>query len=256
MSKLETYTIPPFSYLRTVKKRLQAFLQRLLGFDNYLLWFSLFKIRTLRMDRKENDFFHFLGMIEPASTVLDIGANIGIMTAHLAKMPTRRVFAIEPVPANARALRRIVDRFKLTNVKILELALGDREGQVQMIMPRHSSVRMQGLSHVVQEASDEQGEVFTVPVKRLDDMPELQKVHISAIKMDVENFEAQVLEGGRGLISRCKPLVYCELWDNENRSRCFAIMRSLQYQIQVLENGKLVDFNGSQQTQNFFFKPL
>ena len=238
-----------------MKKRIQAFLQRLLGFDTYLLCFSLFKIRTLRMDRKENDFFHFLGMIEEGSTVLDIGANIGIMTVPLARLPHSKVFAFEPIPHNLKALRSVVSRYSLNNVKVLDVALGDREGQAQMIMPRMASVRMQGLSHMVQGPSDEQGDVFTVPVKRLDDIAELQSISIAAIKMDVENFEAQVLEGGRALLKRCKPLIYCELWDNENRHRCFAIMRSLDYQIQVLENGLLADFNGTQQTQNFFFKP-
>ncbi|MEO1450970.1 MAG: hypothetical protein AAFV07_15680, partial [Bacteroidota bacterium] len=79
-----------------MKKAIQAFLQRLLGFRNYLFLFSLTKIHTLRWEpaSKEGDFNHFLTLLDPQKDCLDIGANIGIMTVPMAKR-SRRVFAFE-----------------------------------------------------------------------------------------------------------------------------------------------------------------
>ena len=57
----------------------------MLGYDRYLWYFTLYKLRTLKMDKHENDFFHFLTLIKGHSTVLDIGANLGLMSFHMAK---------------------------------------------------------------------------------------------------------------------------------------------------------------------------
>ena len=147
------------------------FLHKLLGFENYLFIFSLFKIYTLKSDKNEKDFFHFLNLIPENSTVLDIGANIGIMTVHLAKsIKNIKVYSFEPMPNNIKAFKRVINYFKLKNVHLFELALGNSEGEVEMIMPVVSNVKMQGLSHVVHESIKEfnEGERLKTPLKMLD----------------------------------------------------------------------------------------
>jgi hypothetical protein len=71
----------------------------------------------------------------------------------------------------------------------------------------------------------------------------------------VENFEYFVFRGGENMLRKYRPLIYCELWENENRDRCFALLRDeLGYRIQVLVNDKLVDYiPGQHHNQNFFF---
>src|ERR1700747_516323 len=133
-----------------MKSKTKYILHKLLGFKNYLFVFSLFKIYTLKQDKKEKDFFHFLKLIPENTAVLDIGANIGIMTVHLARsVKNIKVYCFEPMPNNIATLKRIVNYFKLSNVQIFEFALGNTEGKVEMVMPVVNSVRMQGLSHVV-----------------------------------------------------------------------------------------------------------
>lgn len=241
-----------------MKKFIQNILQSLLGFERYLLWFSWFKIKTLRNDRKEGDFIHFLGMLGPSDNVLDIGANIGIMTVHLARQcPQGQVHAIEPIPENFRALKRICKRFRLDNVQVHGFALGAEKGELEMVMPEVSKVKMQGLSHVVHDSITDfnEGQRYTVPVHRLDELPELTK-DLRGIKIDVENFEYFVFKGGENILRKERPIVYCELWANENRDKCFELFRSMDYDIQVLENGALVDFDPAQhEKQNFFFVP-
>ncbi len=241
-----------------MKNAVKYILHKLLGFKNYLFVFSLFKIYTLKRDKNEKDFFVFMSLIPVNTAVLDIGANIGIMTVHLARtIKGATVYSFEPMPNNITALKRIVSYFKLQNVRLFEIALGNTEGEVEMVMPVINSVRMQGLSHVVHNSIPEnnEGERCKVLLKVLDKMPELQNLQqrISAIKIDVENFEYFVLDGARTLLLNNKPVVYAELWDNDNRKQCFNLFQELNYSTFVVVDEKPVKFDPT--SHNFIFMP-
>ncbi|MBK9292603.1 MAG: FkbM family methyltransferase [Bacteroidetes bacterium] len=243
-----------------MKQRFKLLLQRLLGFDNYLFVFALFITATLRWNKNERDFLHFVSLIPDGHTVLDIGANIGVMSVWFArKLPASRIVAFEPIPHNVKALRRVLRFFGIRNVEIVEKALGNEQGTATMVMPEVERVPMQGLSHVVHHSITEfnEGENFSVSMITLDDCEQLAAADwISAIKIDVENFEYFVLAGATKLIQKHRPLVYAELWDNENRLRCFGLMKSLGYKVMVLQQHRLVDFEKAKHfTQNFFFVP-
>lgn len=197
-----------------------------------------------------------MGMLSPQDTVIDIGANIGIMSSLLAKKCREgQVFAIEPIPENIHALNRMLQFRKATNVEVLPVALGESSGNLEMRMPIIEGVRMQGLSHAYHpdiEGYKAPYRTYQVPLKRLDEL--LPNESIDAIKMDVENFEIHVLKGATHLIERCKPLIYMELWDNDNRKACMEFLEGKGYIAQVWEKGQLQRFDPKRHTQhNFFF---
>lgn len=240
-----------------IKDIIRTICQKLIGYNNYLFLFSLFTIRRIKSGRHETEFIFFMGMIPSEGTILDIGANIGIMTVSLARrFPYATVFAFEPIPNNITALEKVVNHFELKNVQLFKTALGEESGEIRMILPVVNNARMQGLSHVIEDASgDEKGIRFTVPVQRLDDMDALQKQEkITAIKIDVENFEYPVLKGGEMLLRKHMPLIYCELWDNEKRKLCMDYLAGLGYAICIFNGKDLVPFTG-QPVINFFFVP-
>ena len=79
---------------------------------------------------------------------------------------------------------------------------------------------------------------------------------VCGVKIDVENYEYYALKGGVNLIKRNNPIIYCELWDNENRRKCFELVNSLDYKIYVLIKDKLEIYDSSKhEKQNFFFIP-
>lgn len=244
-----------------MKNLAKYILQKLLGFHNYLYVFCRFKIRTLHKDKNEKDFLYFLSLIHAGGMVLDIGANIGIMTYYLSKVKDSTVYAFEPMPDNIRVLERIIKHYNLNNVRVCKYALGNEEGEVEMVMPVIGSVKMQGLSHVVHSSITEnnEGRRFKMPVRKLDNIGELMIANkpVTAIKMDVENFEYFVLDGAKELLKKYKPLIYCELWENENRYKCFELVKGLGYQIKILVNGQLTLYTEEaakkHSTQNFFF---
>lgn len=243
-----------------MKRFVQSVLQRALGFENYLYYFSRFKSALLRFDSKEGDFNYFLKLLSHDAVVLDIGANIGIMTVPLCrKVKGGHVYAFEPIPANWLTLKKIIAESGLTNVTLFDYALGNENKETTMVLPVVGATKMQGLAHVVDKSITEfnEGEKFSVVLKKLDDLELFQDLRIDAIKIDVENFEFAVFQGARELLKKNKPIIYCELWDNDNRYNCFTLLKELGYSIHVLKNNQLLPYETHKiPTQNFFFVPV
>jgi FkbM family methyltransferase len=243
-----------------MKNLIKLLLHRVLGFKNYLFSFGLFKIFTIRWDKKENDFFYFLNLLPDKSFVLDVGANIGIMSIIMAKtLKNSQVLAFEPIPVNRNIMIKLIRFFKLKNINLLGFALGNENKKVLMVMPVVQSVKMQGLSHILHESIKENNEglTFEAEMRKLDDIQEVNSLvnPISGIKIDIENFEYFALEGARETIKKHKPIIYIELWDNENRQKCFKLIKELGYDIKVIAGKKAVPYDPNHHiTQNFIFQ--
>lgn len=241
-----------------MKNTVKRLLQRLLGFNTYLKIFARYKIATLKSDKKEGDFFAFMSLLKDEGLILDIGANLGIMTWHLLKnYSNAEIWAFEPIPENNKILHSVTEKFQHSRFHIFNCALGDKPGIAKMVLPKVSNVKMQGLSHVVHESIGEfnQGDFYEVKIETLDNLIDSTK-KVQGIKLDVENFEYFVLKGGEKLIERDKPIIYTELWVNENREKCLSFIRTKGYKVKVHVNNELIDFNPKTYSgQNFFFIP-
>ncbi len=241
-----------------MKNTVKRLLQNLLGFERYLKVFARYKIATLKNDNNEGDFFVFMSLLKDEGLILDIGANLGIMTWHLLKnFKNATIWAFEPIPENNKILRTVTQEFKSSRYTIYDCALGDKPGTAKMVLPKVEEVKMQGLSHVVHESIEDfnQGDFYEVPIETLDNLVD-QSNKVQGIKLDVENFEYFVLKGGEKLIDRDKPIIYTELWENENRDKCLEFIRSKGYSVQVCVKNKLVNFVPEKYSgQNFFFIP-
>jgi FkbM family methyltransferase len=214
---------------KTIAKR---FLQRSLGFRRYLVLHSLFGVATMRLRRGEGQVLRFIKRLAPDANVLDVGSNVGTMTLLFARhCPRGHVYAFEPIPENIAATWTMVTLFDLQNVTVFPFGLGDHDATVTMVMPSENGVRLEGLSHVLDESSAEEGKRYDVELRRLDGMPDFRSVRVDAIKLDVENYERFVIAGAEQIIARDHPLVYAELWTAENRLGCSALLERHGYRI-------------------------
>jgi len=244
-----------------MKTFVKYILQKILGLETYLYVFALFIIVKLRWDKKEKDFFYFLELIPDGGNVLDLGANIGVTSYHLAKkLPQSTIFSFEPLTLNMDTLKRIKKRFNMNNIHEFQVAVGDKPGSLEMVMPVINNVPMHGLSHVIHEDNTEfnSGVKYSVPVVCLDEFDELKKIDkpVTAIKIDVENFEYFVLKGGEKLITDNQPVIYCELWENDNRKKCIDFLNNLNYSAFILNKKELLPIEKSTiEKHNFFFLP-
>lgn len=240
-----------------MKNFIRYLLQKTLSFKNYLFLFSLYSIRTIEAGKYEREFLHFIKIIKGDGLILDVGANIGITAAPLAKHhPRAQVHAFEPISENFSTLQRIVNYLKIKNIKLFNIALGSEDGTLKMIMPVRGNSRMQGLSKAYEEGAGEKGTIYDVPLKKLDNIYPFE-TNISAMKIDVENFELEVLRGSVALLERNKPMIYCELWENENRTSVFELLKNFGYKSYTFnaETGSLepVALREGLPAGNFFF---
>lgn len=242
-----------------MKTFIKYILQKILGFKTYLYIFALFVIVKIRWDNKEKDFFYFVNLLPEEGLILDLGANIGVTSYHLAKArPKSTVLSFEPLSVNMNILKRLKKKFKLNNIKEYLLAIGNENTTLKMVMPVINKVPMHGLSHALHHDIKENnsGIMFEVPMVRLDDFKEadFENNRITGFKIDVENFEYFVLQGAKKLIEKHQPVIYCELWENESRGKCISLMNNLGYAAFVLHKKELLPFNeNSNQKHNFFF---
>jgi FkbM family methyltransferase len=135
---------------------------------------------------------------------LDIGANRGVFSYWLARC-CPAVEAFEPNPALARALAAA----HFERVRVHALALSDAAGEAELLVPPH---RKGGLdtpsARLVSNGSGAGGVRFAVKLARLDD---LAFTEVDFIKIDVEGFEEEVLNGGWQTITQWRPVMLVEL---------------------------------------------
>ena len=232
----------------SIKSFTQLALQKAIGFKSYLLLFSIFKI--VKIKSYEPGFTHFLTLIENKGIILDVGANIGITAIPMArKFNAARIYAFEPISHNFNNLNRVIKLFGVKNVTSQKVALGEFTAEVEMVTPVQGGVIKQGLSKI--NDHDTPGRLEKVKIINLDSIPFKGKV--TAIKIDVEGHELQVLKGAGKILSKDKPIIYCELWGSI-RAEVVAYMQTYGYKSYIFDESlnKLVLYT-TQEDCNFFF---
>jgi hypothetical protein len=96
--------------------------------------------------------------------------------------------------------------------------------------------------------------VHRVALHSLDDIPEVQRIKVDAMKIDVEDHEQFVLRGALRTIMRDRPLVYCELWGGENKRACFALLEQCSYAACVATNAGLSPYVEGKRRHQFPFR--
>jgi FkbM family methyltransferase len=159
--------------------------------------------------------------LESGQTVFDVGANVGLFALHAARAvgPTGRVFVFEPNPEVRRRLTRNLQLNRMTNVAVQLVALGDRIGEAKLFLPGPGSSGgaslLEGWRDMVDATRPDvpAGEDDTTSVRlgTLDSFCEEHSIErIDSIKIDVEGLEPEVLEGGRRMLSSCRPKMLIE----------------------------------------------
>jgi len=134
-------------------------------------------------------------LIRPGDTVLDIGANIGVVAFAFASLVgvAGHVHAFEPNPELVKLLHAAVERNGTKNVTVHAMALGQEEGELELSVPRGNA----GGASLVRRG-DPTGKRVVVPVKQLSSVIRDTGIGpLRLVKIDVEGFEPQVLAGAR-----------------------------------------------------------
>ncbi len=177
------------------------------GIDLAIYLFGCFEYETLRAYRR---------LLKPGDTVLDIGANIGAHTLHLARCvsPIGKVIAFEPTAYAYNKLRQniglnpvLADLIQAEQIMLVDT--GDSQGKSQLYSswqihaadpgthPKHGGRLMDtiGAHHMT-----------------LDDyVARHNPGGVALVKLDVDGNECQVLRGAHELLQRDKPVLLMEI---------------------------------------------
>jgi len=129
--------------------------------------------------------------VKSGNVVLDIGANIGFLTLHLARLvgPEGRVYAFEPDPANFSLLKRNVSVNGYRNVVAVPKALSDRNDKTRLYLCETNVG-----DHRIYDSGDPRPSV-EVEAVRLDEYFAEPRPRIDFLKIDIQGAELLALRG-------------------------------------------------------------
>lgn len=164
--------------------------------------------------------------MQSGGVMFDVGANAGTISNETAlACPDIQIKAFEPQEALAKLVTVSALLNKNDNIEVFPVAVGDRQGTVQLHLPAHAL-------HASLMPSGESGEnSVDVPLVSLDHLVETEQVPPpDFIKVDVEGGEMGVLKGATQIIAQHRPVVIFEANESSerfgyNRLDLFALFR-------------------------------
>ena len=170
------------------------------GFSRTIFYRGVHEPLTTRLIKEE---------VKPDMVVLDVGANMGyyVLLEARAVGENGSVYALEPVPATFQILQRNVHLNRLSNVHLFQMALGAEDGEATMYVmeklnwshlahDRWPSQRMERLRAQARAT-------IQVPLRTLGTfLQEAAIPRVNFLRMDVEGFEVDIIQGGLDALAR------------------------------------------------------
>lgn len=169
--------------------------------------------------------------LAPDGVFYDVGANIGFFSMLAARLaPEGIIYAFDPAPDNAEAVRINAQVNGAGNVIVLVKAAGAQTGRARLQV-----VEDQSWSKLEEYGSHaDVKEVIDVDVVAIDDLVRSGELRPpTLVKIDVEGAELSVIEGMAETIAAHRPAIVCELHGTEEPF--LARMSELGYRIVNLE---------------------
>jgi len=190
--------------------------------------------------------------VAPASTVYDIGANVGYVSLSLAKRvgPAGRVLAFEPIPQNIAAFRHNIDLNQLKNVQLLEVAASSTPGQAVIRLAENPST-----ASLVWHRNNPSATELTIRTVVIDDLVDSGDLPLPTfVKIDVEGAEGSVLQGMRRTLAAARPVVFLEC-SEAGRETSWPLMTGLQYRCQSAISRHWIDTFEQYRHSDFLWLP-
>lgn len=140
-----------------------------------------------------HDMAYLLHVTTPEDLFLDVGANVGSYTLLACGAKGARGFSFEPVPSTfSRLLDNIAINHLQSRVVPMNIGLSDSDGEL------YFTGDVDAINHVLPDGAS-RDHAIKVPVHSLDSV--LQAETPTIMKIDVEGFETNVLNGASRILS-------------------------------------------------------
>lgn len=152
----------------------------------------------------------FKALCHLSSTVIDVGANVGLYACTAARnLPADGlVIAFEPIPDNFSYLEaNLAQNTQVPEVRIEQMALGedDRTATIHL----DDQIGKHSISKSNTNGGD--GQSLDVAMRSLDSYYKQASIsQVDLIKIDVEGCDGYVLHGGKSILDQLKPTIFVE----------------------------------------------
>jgi FkbM family methyltransferase len=208
--------------------------------DRYSLdWFS-----NNKLDEWEKDTFHIFEYYKnhKKGIYIDIGAWIGPTVLYCANI-YKKIIAIEPDPVALKRLKKNISVNNFTNIVLIEKGLSSENGITQfggngslgnsestlLIANKQDYLSYTG-RHTRSHSHNDIIEIETITIEKLIEQQNIDPLHISLIKMDIEGGEKIVVPALVNFLSKYKPIFFISL------HRCFLRKLEIEKIIDILFN--------------------
>lgn len=154
------------------------------------------------------------------AVILDIGANIGNHTIYFAKRCNAlKVYSFEPIHETFNILKKNIEINNIGNiVELYNLGLSDKNTMGDILKYSMHNIGATKITHNING---------NLKLNKLDNI-NIDEDRIDFIKIDVEGHEINLLRGAENTLSKYKPSIFIEVFD-ENKSNIFSILENLGY---------------------------
>ncbi len=179
-------------------------------------------------------------ILKPGDVVVDVGANIGYYTTLAAKIvgPSGRVIAIEPFPETFAALRDNVLRNGLTNVELVNAAVGDGS---MLSLYQEPSGALGTITMLQQPGWRHVAEVSTTTIEQV--VPVGLQARLRLVKIDAEGAEGIALRSMGGLLDESSQglALLVECGPSENQQSVISLLKEKGFSLKGIRNYYGVD---------------
>ncbi|HTF82498.1 MAG TPA: FkbM family methyltransferase [Cytophagales bacterium] len=179
----------------------------------------------------------FINLSQHITTFFDIGANIGYYSVLMSKLnPQSKTFSFEPATGPHHYLQTNAQINGLSNMRVEFVALSNQEGKIDFYEVRNKKYKylkynLAGTGSMVVSKKD-QFNKYTVSTIQLDNYVKSNNIsRVDLIKIDTEGTEDLVLDGGKEVLDKHKPIVVCETLFNSIEDKLDRIFKMHGYEM-------------------------
>jgi FkbM family methyltransferase len=183
----------------------------------------------------------FRRLVEPGSTVLDVGANAGYFSVLSAELGAD-VHAFEPNPAVRPLLELTASH--IPRLTVAPYAAGAKPGTMPFYVSDAGTTGSSGLMVALGRKA------VSVEVVTLDEYADDRKVRPQVVKIDVEGAEAEVLRGMPAILQTDRPALIIELHvikgdvPHATHDEVAALLAQAGYEYELIDSNKPRDDGG------------
>ena len=158
---------------------------------------------------------------------LDLGANVGLLTAHMANCVGEKgkVIAVEPNPPVFAQLKRMAAQSFPGNVEVVSVGIAAKDGMGSLYLPQGRFSESVEVTQAKVNGNSLELLSVTSVVRRY-----LHGCNPDLIKIDIEGNEADLLESMDGLVSQgCRPILLVEFHPQKCEQRGVDVIEVVQH---------------------------